>query len=230
MKKLQIGLLALFAMFVFASMATATAFAEEGLWLANGNNIEAALGAITEGLVLLTVLTILGNVEVNCTGQFMGTVGPGTNDKITSVLGPTGLEIGTNLTGNALNCTVENQGICNLNELASLWVDNLPWTSTVELMAGVAPPAEFLDLIKAGGAGKEPGYEVQCNGITNLCEGKVSAGLENNAASKDVTSIFNEAAPISTEKAEKCETGSGDIFGEGLTFLENGETLTVSSP
>jgi hypothetical protein len=226
MRKLQIMGLALFAMFAFGSVLVTSAFAEEALWLEDGKDITVATSADTEGLILLTNLTILGNVEIDCEGLFDGTVGPGMEDEITQILSSAGVLIGTNLTGTALNCTVENNGLCNLNELAELWGDNLPWKSLIELMA-VAPPAEFLDLL-FGPAGKEPGYELRCNGITNLCEGNTSTGVTSTVGG-DVTMEFNEAAPISSEKSKFCESGTGDVFGTGLILLSSGKMLTVSS-
>lgn len=235
MKKIHVLGLVLFAVFAFSSVIASAAFAESE-WLAGGLAIGVALAADTAGTVLLINLeggAVL--IEVECSGLFEGTVGPGAADTITDAVGLEGTVIGTleegdtNKTG--LSCTVVKTagGIldCEANSLATVWVDflnlelSLVWATKIELVG-----TEFRDDIQA-----ESGYEVECKtpvgSLTNLCgEELTSSKLENMTTEKGVLGIFD--ANSQSVKCTLTGAASGDLGGSGLITLTNGETLSVS--
>jgi hypothetical protein len=182
MKKIRILGIALFALFAFGAIVSSAAFAE-GEWLVENKSITAAEGALraeTEGSVLLVnysepgLLHVLN--EVLCSRIFVGTIGPGAAGSVTEVLDLAQKLVGTDgstLTGTALLCdvTLEEGSLVDCKTgtgEAELWVANLPWTTTLELVAG-AVLNKFV-----GSATGEPGYEVSCLSLLgvkgeNLC-------------------------------------------------------------
>jgi hypothetical protein len=234
MRKTYLFGLALVAMLVFSSLVASTASALSQ-WLANNNTIATALEAETKGLLLLDTLEAgFLVVAIDCNGTLDGTVGPGIQDSVTDVLNAAG-EVITELGAApelALECKVETSvlnGCGAVGSTAKVWVDNLSlttvpvkvWKSEI-LLEGTT----FLDDFTGGGAGKEPGYEVECsNGATDLCEGPVSAILTNDPLPEGgVLGTFTEATNESP-----CVSGRiSHLIGEGLTLLLNGEALQVS--
>jgi hypothetical protein len=231
MKKFHVVLLALFAVFAFSATVAGSASAETTLlaeWLFNGAAITALLPVETTGEVLLVTLVLgVEAVDIHCSGIFDGSVGPNGEDEITKLLNLEKEEIGSELVGLSLSCTVEKAisgSKCNVSELAELWADGLPWHSNLFLMeSGV-----FLDSIGTSNSG----YHVFCPmggaektaGAENLCVGSASTTMTNGAT--DVTGEFLE--PTAAEEA-KCTTGSGMITGTGLTSDTSEGTLQVSS-
>jgi hypothetical protein len=231
MKKHILGL-ALLAVFAFSAVLSASASAEITLlaeWLVNGvgvttlTSVETLLVEPTEFLLVTLVLGIEA-VDIDCSGRFVGTVGPNGEDEITELLDLAGVnKISNNLVGTGLDClllnTIGGSG-CNVNELVEFWPDNLPWHTNLFLMESGA----FLDHIFGGGTEPtEPGYHVICatTGTENLCLGLSSTTMTNVAGG--VLGKFD----ATSEKA-KCTTGEGDLTAEGVTKTLTG-TLTVSS-
>jgi hypothetical protein len=224
MKKFQVLLLALMAVFAFSAIVAGSASAEITLlaeWLFNGAILTSLLPVTTTGTLLFSTLVLgVKAVEIECSGSFDGSVGPNGEDEVTEVLDAAGVAVGQNLVGHAISCTVlvgAGGSNCDPGELAELWVDNLPWLTQLELMESGAILDVFLG---------EPGYHVFCTvlGGENLCTGLTSTTMTNGAT--DVLGAFD----ATSEKAT-CTlggAGAGDIIGEGLTFEEPG-VLSVSS-
>jgi hypothetical protein len=234
MKKIHLIGLALFAVFAFSAVSVATASATELLWLVDGEPITAEGGepSETEGeLELSDLKTALGVAKVLCSGLFVGTVGPGAHDLITGVLNLNSEPIANgDLTGLALDCT--NDGNC---PSPLVWPENLPWSTTLELMGSELEPL-FLDLFSEDGFGL-PAWEVDCTEpliglLEDLCEGETSVDLENMPEENDVLGTFN-AAELEAEGLNATCTlggaGSGVVNSPaaGLIFVV-GKVLSVS--
>jgi hypothetical protein len=209
MKKIHVIMLSLVAVFAFSAFASSAFAADE--WLANGAAISTALTANTEGELLLED-TSLG-LDVNCSGKFEGTVGPGAADEITKVVDLEGK--------NPLHCSAAS---CE-GGLATVTPVHLPWKTKVVLSG-----EKFLDELGPG-TGGEPGYKVSgCKilGIetTDECTGKTDSELTNGTG--DVNGTFSENEAITPRG--NCTFGGekkGLVVGTGLTSV-SGVTLSVS--
>jgi hypothetical protein len=224
--KLQILGIQLFAVLALSIVVVSSAFAGKG-WLVDGNPIsesEGALATETEEEIGLTDLGATGPPEVLCKDILDGTVGPEVRDETTEVLNTAKEKIGTNKTGLALSCT-DGKSICS--SPVEVWPDNLPWLTELE---GMEAEAHILDHLFGSGAGKEPGYTIDCKTIIGLiedtCEGLTSTKAES-TTEKYVLETFSEVAGIETQKVH-CTIGgegTGDIKGEGLVLLVSGKSL-----
>jgi hypothetical protein len=204
MKKTHVLGLAVLAVFAFSAVAASSASAATVEWLKNGAAITSPEPSETTGSLELGNTSGLGTgtkVAVLCDGKFFGTVGPGAQDTITSVLGLSG-ESGT-LTSEIVSC-VNNEN-CPSPSVAA---DNLPWlTELREPKAG-----EVLDFLLNGGKG-EPGWEVMCIvPIIGLVEEACTSSNANNQAR---SLLANDA-------------GEGDVLGvfiktENEKFLCKGQ-------
>lgn len=170
------------AVFAFGAIAAESALAGPE-WLVEKHEVLTTLNAETEGLLeLIKYSTSKGSTILNtidCEGIIDGTIGPknaagnGT-DEITKILNLAMEEIGAALTGLALACkvtTAESVLDCKNGSTASVWAQNLPWKTELELME-----TSTLDKIFGAGVEKEPAYDVECElGIgghsSELCEG-----------------------------------------------------------
>jgi hypothetical protein len=217
-RKIQILGLALCAVFAFGAVVAASAFAASPEWLLEGKPIVTADLVETTGALTLDVLVVgILAVALDCSGIFVGTVGPGAADLITEVLNsakePTS---STPLTGLALSCEVLTSALkeCgNVGELAEVWLVKLPWVTEL-LLNGTT----ITDMSPAAA-----GYDVLCpGGKENLCEGTVVNSTLTNEASGDVLGVFSEA------EEQHCVIGGAHISGNGLTVAVEGGTLTVS--
>jgi hypothetical protein len=180
--------------------------------------------------------TEFGAMTVKCEDILDGTVGPGKEDLIETVLNLAGELINEFGEAPELPLHCESVAGCEKTTEAEVWPKNIypnGWKTQLELMSS---EPEFLDHLFAGGIGKEPGYEMRClvGGVnkTDFCEGLTTAKVENITAEKDVLEIFNPAAPISSQLGS-CElggTGAGELLDEYLIFLESGLGLTVNGP
>jgi hypothetical protein len=222
MKRYQAVLLVFPAVFAVAVVTAGAASAETTLlaeWLVSGVGVTALTSVETSGEVLVATLVLgVEAVDILCSGIFDGSVGPSGEDEITAVLTLSGVEVGKELVGTPLSCTVDTSVGKECGEvggLAEIWVDGLPWHGLLVLMES----GEFLGL----GLGTTPGYHVLCsNGKENLCNGPTSALLSNTTGG--VLGVFSAA----TSQSVPCTTGTGDQVGEGIT-ASLGTTLTVSS-
>jgi hypothetical protein len=212
MRKIQTVGLALVAVLAMSAVAVASASAAE--WLLNGAKITAATSAPSEGALTLEDTKAPGGaVKVECSGKFVGTVGPLAADSITEVLSLTGTS--------TISCTIITHGACE-GTTAEVKGIHLPWTTELLL----ATETEFRDDIVSG-TGGEPGYTVVCKtilgNVTDTCTGKTSSEELN--VTGGVEGIFE----AKSEKAN-CSlggTGSGVILGKGISKTASG-TLTVS--
>lgn len=245
MTKIYIVALAISAACASFAVVAAPAFAEDE-WLAKGVAILAQLASETPMELTLVSLEKAGGAvleEILCSLIFDGQVGPKSEGVIEDMLNLSGETVGELGMANekALDCTVVNSVgssmiACKLNTLVELWTNNLnlelslTWKTQIELMG--AEPL-FLNHIFGAGVEKEVGYTFKCelnSGITieELCEGLISAALENTLEGARMT--FNWENPIGTE-AGTCSllgAATGTLKGSGLVKLTNGEFLAVS--
>jgi hypothetical protein len=205
MKKIQIMLLALFAMGAVSAFAASSAFAaHEWLTLA-GVKVTATTESLTDGLLLLhhkpPAILGGGSILIHCTGQFHGTVGPAGKDTITDVLGLSG-EL------NAVHCEVlsSTNSICPAGELVTVTPKNLPWNTQL-ILSG----SETLDEILSSGAG-EPGYETTCKSIKVSCLQKETSKWTGNGTT-GAEFEFKEAKTVSCT-----DGGTGTILGQGTVL------------
>jgi hypothetical protein len=229
MKKAHVLGLAMFAVLAFSVTAVASASAATILWLASGVAIGTAEPVTSTGEIELRNLKdALGQeIAVLCSGVFDGTVGPGAEDLITTVLnlGTGGTEI--SLAKKITTCT--NLMGCTKPELTP---ENLPWLTELELME-VGGTVLFLNIITSGGKG-EPGYTVHCEvlnfPVEETCLGSVSANLTNDASEGDVLAVFEKeetgVCEGKTPATGEVNSGAGDE--EGLITLNSGLTLEIS--
>lgn len=237
MKKIHLIGLAAIAVLAFSALAVASASATTLVWLANGKKIEEALKSETVGEIeLFNLETAVGTkATVLCSGTFMGTVGPGGEDLITSVL-TLASEGSVEITLAAPLTTCTNVEGCSKPQVAPV---NLPWLTELELMEPKTGEVLFLDIITSGGAG-EPGWEIMCEPLGILfeetCTGTASSMLENDAAENDVLGKFEGIAEEAAGETGVCKTGGKKVAGvnsgatdeTGLLTLENGEPLSLS--
>jgi hypothetical protein len=248
MKKFSVVGLALVAMFAFFAVAVASASAETLLWLVNGVSLVGSSLAETEGELNLTRLNTAGAVagEIKCEGIFDGMIenpaGGGIGvDEITKVLNLSMVDVGEDgaaLSGIGIACTVTLKSaaadttFCTAGTTATVWPANLPWKTTLELMA----TGEWLDLLTNPTG--TPGYEVECTillGIkaTDLCTGNSSSlilvALETlpGTAALGSHGEFNWEAPISSAEATcstACSaTACAGLVGLGVTWAVEGD-------
>ena len=237
MRKFYVLGLALLAVFAVGTMMVSSASAETTtVWLVSGALTAVQVGADMEGTLLLSLLSsLLGELaHIQCSGIFDGFVGPDAEDEVTKILNLAGEEISGTLGQLGWDCEVlPTPLICTKDQageplfLATLWPDNLPWSTLIVLMA--TGEEEFLDLIGlVNGNNKEPGFDFECensNGTitTGLCEGKVSGVLRNNVGASDVDVLFLPQIESCTEPGITIE-----IEGEDLLLTESGLSLAVS--
>jgi hypothetical protein len=224
MKKHHILGLAFLAIFAFSAVLAATASAETTLlaeWLIKAEPVLTLTSTKTVGNITLINLVLgVRTAEIFCEGSFIGTVGPNGEGEITEVLDKLGNKIGLELVGTSISCEslLGNSTFgCNANELAEVWVDNLPWHSNLFLMENAA----FLNQLQGS-----PGYHVICvtTKVENLCVGETFTQMTNEA--NDVRGVFEEGT---LPEAACNKIGKGMLIGEGLVETLNGETLAVSS-
>jgi hypothetical protein len=227
MKKAHVVGVAMFAVLLFGVMSVASASAATLQWLEDALPIGTASNNDAEGEITLTNLkTAIGTkAAVLCSGIFVGSVGPGSQDVITEVLDLAEKPI--TLTARITCTNIEG---CPKPELSP---ENLPWLTVLELMGTEAEPL-FLDKILNGGKG-EPGYTVHCEVIgfpfEETCLGVASSKLINDPSERDVLSIFEpgeETGICGNETTATAEVSTGTGDAEGLILLLNGLELAVS--
>jgi len=229
MKKFQILGVALIAIFAF-SVVAATASAVEFLlaeWLWEGKPITAALAVEMEGELLLEdTKTLIGKVDILCSGVFLGTVGPSSADEITELLtlGLVAIPL-TALSGTGLEC--ENSEHC---EKAKVWAEELPWKTEAELMVD-GTETFFVDLLLLGK------YYAECTvlgtKIEDLCSAPTVAVKLTNEAAGTVDAEFSDAFQelAGLVLGECTQGGKESAIVEGLATIlhTTGGALAVSS-
>jgi len=199
MRKIQI-LGAFIAVLAFSALAVASAGAT--LWLKNGASLSTADPSTTHGTIILEHTGgTTGTSTIECSGLFIGTVGPGAEDKVTEIENLTGTEKGTKIKCKALaGCFVSEP---------SVTAKKLPWTTELVLEAGVTWD-------KQTAAGNGPGWEVECAfGIKVTCEHEEKAKFIKNGASG---AEFNYEGKESGE-ATCSDGGKGVVKGTKGTAL-----------
>jgi len=223
--------LAFAAVFAFAAFSSTSAFAATE-WQLNAKAITTPTTSTTTGKLLLEDMNSIIKVDIECSGTFDGTVGPGAADEITKVLNSAGAEeTGKNLAGTtvpSINCEIVSKGSCEEANKSKIVVFpiHLPWKSELLLPSGETR----VDDLKEG-TGGEPGYEITCKAVllgtvTDVCTGKPGSVMTNETGG--VNGVFEEAETFNP--AGNCSIGGekeGLVVGTGLVTSTAG-TLTVS--
>lgn len=226
MRKIQIVVLALLAVFAFSAFVASSAFATSKV-LIGGAEISKETNAEIEGELLLEDMKATGPPDLLCSGFFDVVIHiPGTEMLIVEVLmldrKPL-LANGTEGTpGVRIDECTDMKSVCSSAAVEAL---NLPWTVDVELIEG-----SYVGLI-LNAAEKEPAYGSDCNTILGLvedtCKGATGAILTNEAT--DISAEFSETNEKITEPGS-CSIGGakeGLLQGVGL-FTSSEGTLSLS--
>jgi hypothetical protein len=232
MKKYQILGLALVAVFALSALVASTAGAVEFLlaeWLSAGAKITTAQATEAEGELELHS-TNGGDFGVSskllCSGIFLGTAGPVSEDTVTTLLNLKLEEISkTELSGAGLSCTSQE----NCTE-PLVWADELPWKTELELMVD-GSETFFVDLLL------KAGYYVECLilGVTinELCTTPTTAVKVTNETGGVVDQEFKDAfQTLAGLTLAECTLGgkeSAEVTGLGTEKLTSGAALTASS-
>jgi hypothetical protein len=237
MKSVRIAGLCLAAMFVMSMVAAGTASAAPH-WLVclawinsptryggSGQCEKAEAGGswewsepkttektVTHGSLKLEAKSIIGEVEVKCSGSDEGWIGPNGKDETTEVVTEK-CEAGTN---------------CEKVESPAKAVD-LPWNSELKETEG-----KIHDTIRTGGNG-EPGWKVTCKVLgkneENICKSESGlVVLENKNTPGNGAALLVLANFINPKKANCTATGNGtgEVTGSIATLLASGRALRVS--
>jgi hypothetical protein len=244
MRKYQIFIVAVFAVFAFFVVAAASAFAEAPVtllaeWLVNGAAVEENLSINTEGTLTWTDLNVLkaGIVaSALCTYVFMGTVGLSGVGEINEILTVGGVLLPlVALEPGGLVC--ENSGNC---EEPLTWAVLLPWPTLLELFEQLVSEvltSFFANLIRTGAAGK-PGWYIECLDlgvtISDECTANTEVAAQATNLAEGVDANFSEAFTLLAELPNALCTSSGTESGvvEGLAVIQTtapGTNLQVSS-
>jgi hypothetical protein len=227
MRKIQLLGLALFAVFAFSAVGVvSSAFALESVWLVGGHTALTKVLADSEGELKLTDLKtpIFGESSILCSFLKEGFVGgdaSGANPKWDEITSITGLNAATEPLW--IKCTFVVKGGCETSTPPELMPVNLPWLTELTL-SGTA----FLDnLIGTGG---NTGWVSKClvlgANTEDTCTLRTSADIDNTTES-DVIALFTEATGGKALCSQSNEE-SGEVEGEVLILLANGEALAVS--
>jgi len=238
MRKFQWFGIAVVAVLLFgvavASSASAAVTFLLAEWLVNGKSIAEgeSFNVESKGTLLLEDLkTLLGASSIECTGIFMGWVGPDGLDLISEVLNASGEAISsTPLSGVALECKEEK--IC---EEALVWPLHLGWETLLELWE-VGGASGFVDLILPDGNGN-PGWYVICEKTitkpTNECSaasGAAELGLSGTTLTGSISEAFTRLMEESLVECTQSKEKSGIVESVGAgTLSSKGNTLSASS-
>jgi len=220
--------IALVAVLAFSALLSASASAafSLGAWFANAKAIETELESETTGELSFENTSLKAGFL--CSGVFMGTIGPGSFDLITSLLSLTGGLIAeldeTKATG-GISCVSDSK---TCEAASEIWPLHFPILTEleVELTSGA-----FVDLIVANEKGEVPGYFLLCLAlgglvdVEELCEAVAGSGGEVLNASGGVEP-FGPVTPLGTCGGTK-EIGLITADAGGRITLNSGETLTA---
>jgi hypothetical protein len=230
--------MALFAVFAFGAITASAAFAEPE-WLVEEKALTAPVLAETVGTILLVrweseALTAIRG-EIECSGIFVGQIGPGNAGLIEELYSLASVKVGAPLVQPALECTVTKDNslaFCKEGEPVLRWADNLPWSTTLELME-VGGVEDVLNKFLGPSATEEPAYDIECKSLlgivgSELCErlpGKTSALLENNAGAP--SSVLGWFLPVEDEELGLCAGGTEHVVETVSTV--SGDTWAVEA-
>lgn len=196
MRKIQI-LGAFIAVLAFSALAVGSASAT--LWLKSGASLTKAEATTSHGVIIFHHTGgIFGNALVECTGLFVGTVGPGAEDLIT---------LAENLTGSEKDLVkcVSLSGFCGSPVLHP---ENLPWHTLLLLREG-----KTFDMVEAESGGGEPAYEMLCSIGKVLCRSAVESDFLGNDADGALFTWLPSLTPTPCN-----DGGTGTLLGEALTL------------
>jgi len=216
MKKHQVVLLALAAVFAFSAILAATASAETTLlaeWLIKNVGVATLTTTETKGSLVLADNGI--GAEVECTGVFDGSVGANGEDEVTKILGTKGEEI-TLAKPLTLCKSLKGCEASPAPELAP--TETLPWHS---LMFLDEPSGKFLDNVF-----QEAGFEITCSILkikdTDVCKLANETGELVNPATGGAEGV-GQVSPLAS-----CSLGG---TGKGLEeFLSGNKIETAATP
>ncbi len=169
---------------------------------------------VTHESLKLEAKSIIGEVEVKCSGTDTGWIGPNGTDQTTTIT-TNKCEAGTNCEKIESNMTVRN----------------LPWNSELKETEGL-----IHDTIRGSGHG-EPGIELTCKVLgkneTNTCTSEAGlVVLENKNTSGNLAALLVLANYINPNKPKlNCTaTGkeTGNVSGSTAILLASGRALRVS--
>jgi hypothetical protein len=239
MRKLKVVGVALVALFaigvVVASSASAVTFLLAGFLTTGGvSQPEGAISTTGELLLEDNKVPLLGHATILCSGILHGLILGATEPshiEILSVLSLGNVAINTTpLVEEGLLCT--NQANC---PEPLVWAVHLPWLGELELV--VDGTEEFFSVLILNSGAGNPGWEVNCMGasLTDTCEAAEGIAKQTNVAG-GVEGEFSEAftllAGLPLATCSLGGIGSGVVASEGgagLTTLDAGGTLTISS-
>lgn len=241
MKRYQVVLVALTAVFAFVALSAVSASALTtllALWLWNGTAITEGLNVEAEGeLTLEDTKGSLGGgrAAVLCSGILDGTVNPESLGYISEVLTLAKELIETTpLTELGLTCT-------NITECASplVWPVGLPWESELELVEQ-GTEVFFANLILPNATAKKFGWLVQCMGVltepedecTTTTEGVSQLTLEGASLLASFLETFRELMGVPLANCSRGGTGTGKVLSDepfGVLKHETGGELSASS-
>ena len=231
MKSLQPFGVAVITMLAVATMSVAAVSAAPVFllaeWLINGgptttseptdSEAELSLEETLDGIKIVALCSIILDGTVNDNG--LGTI----NELLTLA----GVLVSSDpLSGAGITCT--NDQNC---PGAALWIVDLPWIVSLELMEEEGS-GFFALLLGSGGSGL-PGYEIECAGanISDECTAEIANKATNEGANVDT--LFEDAFNILVgHKLFNCTMAlseAGSISGLGTILLTGGGTLAVSS-
>jgi len=190
MRKIQI-LGAFIAVLAVSALAVASAGAT--LWLKSGESLTKSEPATSHGFIIFHHSGgLFGSALIECTGLFVGTVGPGAEDTITLAESLNGSE------KDLVKC-VSLSGFCGS---PTLHAENLPWKTKLVLREG-----KTFDVVEGGA------YEMLCSIGKVLCNGTVESDFIGN----DADGALFEWLPALT-KTPCSDGGEGTLLGVGLTL------------
>jgi len=249
MKKSQIVLLALGAVFAFSAMLASTAFGEVTLlaeWLIDGTTkVTTTLATEATGSLTLrdTEAPIVGNAAVLCTALTKGTISEDGLDTTDEILNLDGVATGgAVLGGEPLLGTGAASGLgsecvavegCSPGTATSpieVWPIGLPWLTLLFLMAD----GKILDLITSDSTAKLVGYELLClvfgiNAEDTCTAEDFEIEILNDAEGNAEIPTGAETTPRATCTASGNKPSGQNIVDELSNILITGKLLAVSS-
>jgi hypothetical protein len=225
MRKLHIFGVAVVAICALGAWFVASATAEEpGLFLANGAEILAELGATTEGELLFENLKT-PSAKFLCSGIFDGHILTNGEDyQVDKLLTLGRVEVPESDTVANLACTPDEGSICTSAAVSPV---NLPWLSNPDLVT----ETDFFLLALPNANNLLPAYFLLCQAIvdnTELCELLLeTAQLVENGATDVVFPAGTSPTPDAFCSGTLEESG-GLFVDTALLFLTDGSTLSIS--
>jgi hypothetical protein len=222
MKKLQVVLLALVAMFALTAILASTASAEATLlaeWLIKGAGVTTLTSTTSLGKILLED-TKLGS-DVECEGTFDGSVGPNGEDETTEVLNEAGTIVNLEHPLTLSNGCKVGKG-CSTTAAVEVAPEGLPWHTLLFLDETTG---KFLDnAFKAT-------YTVTCTilGVKGTDECTVTNGTFEVVASAEGGEAKGKVSPAANCTLGGTSSGEEEFIGANHTLNLSEEPVIPSS-